>query len=322
MSDFSISNAFYGKENISERDFRRETLIRLAASEKTSNDILGGSFGAVETVRNEYLQVKVQAEISYTCLAGVDRKEEYWDGDTKRTRTVTDWTPTSGTNKAEYSPIVTNTAEAKVDFLHNVRKAISTSPSENWESTDPTSYAVSANAISKAKSYAQDECFRAVAPTKYKDEKVSGKADVTDIVVLSVPEYKTVYNYNGRNVDVSAVAVGAPNPHFNEYGFGADKDREKALKKKKMPFLIAGGALLLLGVVFLCLMSVSSLLATLGYPIAIIGVGLMLSTLFLQRKWNKQITSSKLQVKKAELIKVLEREGYSPLTSEEEKLFA
>lgn len=111
------------KKEHDKKEFIREVAIYLAKEEASQTDILERSFSDVKEEEKEYLFVTGQASVNYTCSVGYDRQEVYYeqvkkykDGreyyeNVKKTRTVTDWQPHSGSNTSKESTIVGNAAD-------------------------------------------------------------------------------------------------------------------------------------------------------------------------------------------------------------------
>lgn len=325
------------KAELTKEDFLRDTLIKLSNNEGTPLDILDSNFGEIEESQDEYLSVHADVDINYTCQIGNDRKEEYWDKETyyengvkkyrevKKTRTVTDWSPFSGSNKSEEIAIVAN---KNTDILHNcrinrnARAALRTSNKENWEvlsfngeNDDENNFNdINLDALRQAKSICMDESFERVRlPGDHqKDKDYHGTVKVKEITGYLLPEYSLQYKYKDNTYRATCFAFGEANSNCTA---PTEHEKvEKLAKRKAKPFLWSGIGAILLAVVFaICSGFVASGVFTALYILSFLGgIGLILTYFFIQRKFKNNIYKNRQQEKIKLLNEALEKRGLAP----------
>ncbi|MDE6667927.1 MAG: hypothetical protein K2K38_06235 [Clostridia bacterium] len=327
------------KKELVKEAFLRDTLIRLSLNEGTPLDILDSEFGEVTESEDEYLSVHADVEINYTCQIGNDRTEEYWDKETyyengtkkyrdiKKTRTITDWSPFSGSNQSEEIVIVAN---KNTDILYNCKinekahPALRTSNTENWEvlgvggenSNKNTFADISLDALRQAEILCKDECFARVRlPGDHqKDKDYHGTVKVKKITGYILPEYSLQYKYKDNTYRATSFAFGEVN---SDYTAPTEHEKvEKLAKKKAKPFLWSGISAILLAVVFaICSGFVASGVFTALYILSFLGgIGLILTYIFIQSKFRNNIYKNRQQEKIKLLNAALEKRGLTPFS--------
>lgn len=343
---YNITHAFKVDANVPENEFLRACFINLARDQNTPTNVLTEAEKAlpqVERIDAEYLSVDVNADINYSCLAGVDRVEEYVDRSEhngqvhyeKRRRTVTDWSVVSGSNHGEYTEFVINSDE-NVDVLfvrridEAVNNVIESGPIELFHEYEYDGE-IKESAIDWAKSLAKSHCFRKVAPPKYKDEKYDGKAIVGDIRVWAVPAYKLEYKNGEDTFEKYSPAIskdGTPNIYPTCSDKVSDDNRYAQVKKIKKTFGLIGGIPLILAMLFFVVAStvnaITKKYATGMHALNIIGgillavsvvVFIALGILIFKKK--KNIDKTVRETKKRMLEAILQKYNFRPLTDEE-----
>lgn len=342
MDEFKVSAAYELNENVSKEEFLRKVLLELATDKDTPRDILTGDFSSVRCEKKDFLFTTVETEIDYSCLAGVDREEEYWDKrqymdhgvkkteDVKRKRTVTDWFPTNGTNKGTYTEFVGNCEQQ--DRYENERNAyaLQHTPDSCIKECD-FNQQVCPDAIDSAKSLAAVHCWLEVAPPKHKEEKYNAVQTVDDAVLYSIPQYTVNYTYNNRKIKVTAPAVGEKGKPFLAFSDKTfeDNEKENKLKKRKLPFMISGGVSIFLSVLFMIIAGVmegidkdSTVWNVLWALFLVIGIAVFVVMFVIAKRWSNDMDRQIAQIKKENLQKLFSEKHYAPLTKEEEAMFA
>ena len=342
-----VNQCFYGgeMENLkavikinkehAKEDFLRNALIKLSNDKGTPIDILDSEFGEIEESQNEYLSVHADVDINYTCQIGNDRKEEYWDKETyyengikkyrdvKKTRTVTDWSPFSGSHKSEEIAIVANLDEDSCN-CHitdaRARDAVRTSNTANWEALSPEDAVnngdfsdINHSALRTAEYLCKSKCFNRVSlpGDRHKDEHYSGSVKVKKITGYILPEFYLQYTYKDKTYNAKSFAAGEIDSDCTaptEYA-----KVESLAKKKARPFLWSAIGVLLAAIVCNIL---SGAVSTVFVAFCVIGylcsIGLFITYFFIKRKFKDKIYENRLQEKLKRLNEVLEKRGLAP----------
>ncbi len=308
--------------------YLRELLIQLAKEEKTPTDIFEAKFGDVQEEEKEYLLVSGQASIDFTCSVGYDRKEEYFDQvrkynsttksyyyeTVKKTRTVTDWHPYSGSNSSRESSILGNSSDqsgyrSREDLL----ACYKSTKKENIVDVDEE-VEVSPAAYNEGKRKCLGSCYvhASIPGDHVKDSHYEGEVEVDTVSVMKVTQYSISYEYDGKEYPSSAFASG--DMRIVKDFPNASEDVTKEAKKAVAHFKYLAIGFLVVGVVLNILATFIGWWCVLGYGLAIASLVLY----FVQRnKRMKEIYSIRQQQKKKSLIAALQRFGLEPLPLEE-----
>lgn len=315
-----------------QQDFVRAVAIFLANEEATPTDILERDFSKVEEKNKEYLLVSGQASVNYTCSAGYDRKEEYYEKErkydsnikdyryveVKKTRTVTDWRPHSGSNTSKESVVVGNgTNQNNYRREIEVLSCYQTSKEESKEEY-PDELSVNSTALEVAEKACVSSCFHSVRlpGDRQKETNYSGTLDISDVSGLIVPEFEMSYDYQGTKYKTKGFAAGDIQVRA-EYPSIAE-DVSKQAKKSVRIFKLLAIAFLIVGVILNLFMDKLGSWCFAGY-----GAALLFLILYISRgnAKMKSIYAFKKEEKKKDLIDFLAKKGLKPLTTEELALF-
>lgn len=319
------------KKEHDKKEFIREVAIYLAKEQATPTDILERSFSDVKEKDKEYLFVTGQASVNYTCSVGYDRQEVYYeqvkkykDGrayyeNVKKTRTVTDWQPHSGSNTSKESTIVGNAANqddyrSESDVLLCYKTSKDTSKEEVADTM-----AVNSTALNLAEHACVSSCFYSVhlPGDRQKDKDYSGDLDVSEVTGLIVPEFEMSYDYQGTKHKTKGFAAGNMQVRAEYPNISTDVSKEAKDAVKHFKFLAIGA--LILGIILNIFMSSIGMWCLVGYAAAITFLVLYI------KKGNakmKSIYAFRQEEKKKDLIAFLQKNGMKPLTTEEISSFS
>ncbi len=335
-----------------DREFMRRTLVALSEDKYSPVDILSAEFAEPKMEMKDFLFVSGTASADFTCMIGNDRQEEYWDKekytkdgqtyyrDVKRTRTVTDWSPFSGHNSGKYYGVVCNgnsaadddrawlegEADRQLKYFQRMQEALNREETEEEKAKrceeKEEHFDIDETSVRQAESTFISRCaMQGLTGDHHKDLKYSGTANVEKISGMRFPFYSVSYKYRGENCKAQAIAssqlpVKTEYPHAEEAA-----EKEKTLKKKRMPFLIGAIGSFVLFILFFALSQFATWLEALG-GLAIVGCGVSLFLFFfMKKKILDKIVHERLLIKKELLVKELAKRGYAPLTPDEEKRF-
>ena len=209
------------------KEFVRNVAIYLASTDSTPVDILDSELYNIKEETTEYLLVSGDTSVEYSCSVGYDRQETYYDGDTRRTRTVTDWRPHSGSNRSEEFAIVGN-ADNQDDyrrsfivecFYQNCKPELKDFLNQEMEIND--------NAYDCAVEKNIAQCFNSVKlpGNRQKDKNYSGTFTATDIIGLQIPEYSATYDYQGQQYTAKGFAANPTLPTATTPSIMEDLDK-------------------------------------------------------------------------------------------------
>ena len=322
----------------SEKDFLRNALIELATQESTPGDIFESKFEDVQLLENEYLVVEADVNINYTCSIGHDRQEVYYEQerdyakerrlnngveyykDVKKTRTVTDWSPFSGSRSSTEIEIVGNGLNDDFRFGDMVQACISECEKEDVEIINKN-IECNEDALEVAKELCIGSCFRGVnyPGDRHQDEDCTGTAHVKKIDALVMPEYKLSYTYKDEKYKILAFASGAPCLSADAPSISGDVSQESYEKTK---WLKRGGWLsFLVAVLMTAFSSIVDFLASCFWIGYVAAVALFVMYFVMRIKIESQIFEGQKALKKEGLIKCLSEKGLAPLTESELALF-
>jgi len=311
-------------KEFTQEEFLRSTYIDLAVSTTTPTDILKSEFGTVKEKELEYILVQADVSINYSCTIGYDRKETYYQGDTKKTRTVTDWKPFHGSASSEEVVLVENSLEAGVYRATRARITLQTSEDSSFEVLNTDAVTVSQDAIQLGKTSCVDACFNGVKlpGDRQKDKDYSGTATIKGLEAIVLPAYDVAYKYEGKSYDVKGFACGKASRLVDAPNISEDVDKESENKTKgfKQGAIIA----LIVGVILNVMLGMDGVLAAIGgwcWLAYLAAIGLFIAYFVIRKKTQDGIIAIRQEEKKSALIELLAKKGYAPLTEEELALF-
>ena len=303
-------------------EFLRDVLIQLALKETTPTDIFNSQFQSVEEKEAEYLMVSAEVNVSYSCTVGYDKKVEYYEDGRKKTRTVTNWKPFSGTNASEETVFEGNGANAEEYAWDNeVRSFIYSCKKESFMEYTGKEINVNTNALERAKKSCISSCFYRVSlPGDHqKDKDYSGVANVTEISCVVIPEYSTEYRYQDQNYKAKAFACGTLISNVDAPSIASDVDKEGKEKTKIFKFSAIGA--LIAGITLNVLSGVVDGIGYWHWLAYIVALGLGVTYFVARYKIEKNIYALKREEKKQALIATLKAKGLKALSEKELALF-
>lgn len=234
-----FTQIFTVKKEVDEKQFLRNVLIGLSKDEKSPSDIMKAKFGKVTEFNSEILLVSADIEVNYSGSCGYDRQEEYkaseskyvsegeWytcDGvqkratksgfvkvDVMKTRTVTDWTPHSGTIKTTKGEFVINGDNGDEKLLGLLPSAFEQAKDESV--VEEGEAKVDASAYKNALAGCEGKAKLSVnwPGDHYRDARYNCKTDVKKLECYIVPCYMVEFVYNQKKYRASGLAFGKVN---------------------------------------------------------------------------------------------------------------
>ncbi len=243
------------EKNVSEKEFLKKALEKLAYQRDIPIDIYDSKFGKVRCEYKEFLGAVTNVEIDYTCSVGYNKQElkEEYDSTSgtyqKRSRTVTDWSPYQGRHTSEEIAIVMNGnfdtsiyGENGEDLANGLKFYLCEYDLDGEElsasEVDEKYQNIDDDAIRNIKQKCLDygkSSIRTPGDEK-KDVMGSGQVQIKSLEKWVVPVYSLEYQYRGQNYYISGLAVtcaGAKNELYVVVTSPQEKvDVEKNVKKK------------------------------------------------------------------------------------------
>ncbi len=328
-------------KQFSEEQFMRQVYIDLSAEEKSPLDILSSKFGEITEGEGEVLVAEMDVDITFSCMIGKNRQEEYIDRqtyyengiqktrDVKKTRTVTDWSPFQSSASGKFSATVEN-ADKKLNFKSEERaravyRGVYLKHNSQHENVDENFIANPA-AIARLQEMGKRACMGEVKlpGDTSKDLSYSGTAKITKITKLKVPEYSVNFEYNGSGGSAKSFASGEMLCECTLPESDEKDEQAKLKKKKKLSFHIPAFSLIAVAIVFTIISTVveEALWATfISIPCFLVGVALLVGYFLLKYSIEKKIVVGRLQQKKKILEEKLKDKGYQPLSALDEMKF-
>lgn len=221
----SFEKIYKVKKEYSKEDFLRNVLIGLSKDEKSPSNLMDAKFSDVVEFDKEVLVVGANVEVSYSGSVGYERQEEYIEYEekydrelqrnvtkpVKKTRTVTDWRPHSGSLSTSEVNFAINEDGGELDFASLFTKAIKEAKDEDVVEGG------NATVNSDALRCAIADCefgtrWKVRWPgDRHKDESYNYKTDVTSLECFIVPCYEVEFSYGGKTYNARGVAIGGVN---------------------------------------------------------------------------------------------------------------
>ncbi len=207
-------NGYRANVNVEKETFMRDFLTGLAEEKTTPTDIFTSQFEKVELLEKDFILAKADVKLSYAADIGYDRKVSI-GGETK---TVTDWTPISGTHEGEEAVIEYNgdfdynnfdrRQVGKDDFRNLlygeswVAKSISCAEIEQFSEEEENEFAhkVNEKAYCRAMDRAIKKCSLGInyPGDRVNNQTYSGYAKIHSISMYRLPVYRVKYKYQGK----------------------------------------------------------------------------------------------------------------------------
>lgn len=335
------------KPENSEKEFLRQACISLAHDEATPADIFKSDFSQVTKSYQQMLGVDAEVTLNYSASIGYNRTEEYFDTvreydanlqrqvekKVKKTRTVTDWSPISGTYSSNARSYVLNDDKLNDDRFNTKNPSVldccyrfedsynkvKDSSVFNVEDIDfETDYPknVSQNALTFAKticvSQASVDCQEALPGDVCKDFSSSNICKPEKISCIVAPEYSLKYTYEGKDYTKKAFAFGGMSMSSCDDA-NAEKDIQKEINKKSMPIIIAGTILTILSIILSLTVRNLPVICT----FFVIAVASVIAGAIVYRSIGKKVKTGKKAMKIEQLNEFLKKNGLNELTQSE-----
>lgn len=310
------------------KEFFRKVLIDLTERKETPIDVLDSQFGEVSEREREYLLVSGEVDLNYSCTVGYDRQEEYYEQvrdyekerrynngvkyykNVKKTRTVTDWSPFSGSRTSSETTIVGNGEEDFRDS-YQISTCVKTSKEESFQD-GVECFEICESSLENASEHCKTLCFvgATIPGDRKKDVDYSGTVDVKSVKGVIIPEYSLEYKYNEVDYTYENFACGDTEAEF--YSPNDSGDVVAKVKKKTKPFIFVGIGVLVGGFIINCLGYLG-----LAFLIYFLGAGVFIAKYIVAKKMQNKEFNSRQEVKIEKLKKALEKYGLKPLEDNE-----
>lgn len=205
------------RKNKDDKSFAGEALNLLIESEAPADIFEKGDFKPVENGFASVFVADGSVNTSYNAQAGTDRKEEYFDTNSKgelvkKTRTVTDWTPISGNHMySGYGACTTADDPDKYDFSINIvedcepyQENLDFETVEPFEVDDETYKIARKGLIYKAERDTNHDISNSYDHVK--NLRCSSNATIDSYEQYMIPTQVLKYSYNGQEYCFSAFA--------------------------------------------------------------------------------------------------------------------
>lgn len=223
MEEFS--KVFRLKKEVTKDDFLRDILISLSKDDKAPVNVLDAKFGEIEEFTKEIIALQCDVSVNYSGSVGYDRQEEYWDkekkrdsngntyyADVKKTRTVTDWKPHSGTYDSKQGKYILNENDNdELGFASLVSSQISNVKDKDIIEADDVP--VDQEALRSGIHSCEFSGTLGVRwpGNHHKDENYSESSEITFLQCMIVPFYEVIFEYGGKKYRAIGAAIGEPN---------------------------------------------------------------------------------------------------------------
>lgn len=204
----------------------KKLLIQFSQDENIDKEVLKSNF-QIEEFEKSFIFFVGNAECKYSCGIGFNREESYiatetrkelingkWQNVTKqvnKTRTITDWSPHSGTESGTDNTILSIDGEYDRDAL-DIQNIIEKLEHEECD----CSIEVSENLLKKGRNGVFESFAVGIKMNlpgdKQRDFSCSGKAEITSAHIISIPFYKISYAHNGKE---RILEINACKPDFS-----------------------------------------------------------------------------------------------------------
>ncbi len=236
MEDFEYTIEKVKKE-YGEKEFLKRALTQLAESKETPTDIFSATFGKIEETELRYYYMEGQVNLAYSCSVGLDRTVAYYEGNTRKTKTVTDWSPHSGVWSGEMNGLLYESGklnsvlaerikwpyEEKDELENNALELIAVTDTDVLEGEEEKKYEGIDSKLyqdTKERLLKNSAKVISVPGDRCKDFKYKGTVKMEKFIKIIAPFYSLKYTYNGKEY-----AIGG-----HPFGNGA-KDQHKDYTK-------------------------------------------------------------------------------------------
>ena len=294
-------------------EFIREAYISLAKQRITPVDISDSKFDVVKDSVEQYIEVDSTANITYSATIGYDRQVEYTDYDStgravRKTKTVTDWKPFSGSLVKENVIFVGNDDKSTLegDFEYALKSAQSSSviPYDGTSKVNVAPLPPNPNVVEAAKLLSiEDAKFSAKAnlPGNHcKDFHAAGSATVNSVNSYTAPRQGAKYTYGARHYECSSFAFG----NFRMHGTCPDdsKSIHTLVEKKTNPLLWTSLALAILTLIMTIVACTCNLgsgvvggIVAIVVPMIVMAVMFAVSLIAISKKYKKLISQAQYE---------------------------
>lgn len=336
MEDFQT--IFTVKREVTQAQFMRALLVKLALYHDSPFDVCTAEFGKVKESEKEVLVCRGHVETNYSASIGYDRKEEYWDKekkyqngreyyvDVKKVRTVTDWSPFSGHTAGEATCAAFNGAggQSIVDDDFRIFGVLSSIKAESLQEKGEA--VISYEGLNNAK---QCCALNVEAEIEYpgdhvKNKSVASTVDVLELDCYILPYYEVEFTYKDKKYLASGFACG--NIGIETEYPPNNVDIKKTVNQEVKPWKLAAiGSWVALAAVFIAAIALNAQGITWFW--AFVPVLLVVAIVVLvvgNKKYNTclhALQEENLSVKLKDLSDALQAYGYDQLTDKELKDF-
>ena len=331
--------------------FAREAYIHLFSDPQTPQDIHKADFLPVVTEYPQFTFLIGDYALNYTVDIGHYRKEQYIDVQTRyvdgktikeqvvKTRTVTDWTPFSGSYRRE--DVITfgavslpEKSDIHFDFEEDevlaLQRYFAEHGSDGLECYDesgiaerivPPSSADTQRAMERKAEELAYDCKQSLPGDTYQNFAYSVSSTAKDVDWMMAPEYALGFTYEGENYEVRSFASEIRTRLSKSPQQNAQREIEEELRSQKKKTLW----LPMLGIAALYFLFL--LLGIEDYVVLLVVAAIIYAVLH-YKYWNrkvKQATTELVKERQEEKLQHLQRllqaKGMAPVSEEEIALF-
>lgn len=331
--------------------FAREAYIHLFSDPQTPQDIHKADFLPVVTEYPQFTFLIGDYALNYTVDIGHYRKEQYIDVQTRyvdgktikeqvvKTRTVTDWTPFSGSYRRE--DVITfgavslpEKSDIHFDFEGDevlaLQRYFAEHGSDGLECYDesgiaerivPPSSADTQRAMERKAEELAYDCKQSLPGDTYQNFAYSVSSTAKDVDWIMAPEYALGFTYEGENYEVRSFASEIRTRLSKSPQQNAQREIEEELRSQKKKTLW----LPMLGIAALYFLFL--LLGIEDYVVLLVVAAIIYAVLH-YKYWNrkvKQATTELVKERQEEKLQHLQRllqaKGMAPVSEEEIALF-
>lgn len=323
-------------------DFPRVAFLRLAAKRSSPDDIFDAEFGVPTTVWRQLADVTADVTVAYSVKLGTKRTvtHEEWNSGlqkfVEKKETVIDWNATNGThyeNGLSSSAFMDSRSLFSAGSIESKFTPAAISSYEYIPAGSPNcrgprpilpDQGTINECLRHCRSEAEKRAQNNIIADAVKDFSATSQTKITEIVALTLPEYRLPYTYAGAHY---TVARYAHLEHWEAQVYdgvnpSATKDRRDAIYRRLCP-LEWITTLALISSILLSIIGFFSFNGALLRPVLLTFLGSALAFIT-NRVWSgilgRQGRMMSLEKRIAGLKILLKKRGYAPLTLAEEEM--
>lgn len=322
----------YGCE-FSSDDFLREVFIQLTQCKNVPTDILDSQFEPVKTEYRQFVKVRANVSLNYSASIGYDHEEQYvvYEENSRgikepvtKTRTVTNWSATSGSYNESYDGLAFNDeGDSDDDTFSALSNSLMSNGADNIYLLEEVNFKTELpaepgdEAIETAKRDCYDgveyNCKHSLGGDHVRDFNSSGTMDVESVCSCVAPFYSVSYKHKDKTYQLRNFAFGKSEllGTFRD----SSKDDKNLAEQKSVPYLIASFILCFISIIVSLSSKNMGASACMFFICAVMFcVSLYMKTYYLNKNFKERQT-----IKLEKLTKKLAEVNMKPLDENEKK---